>query len=156
MAITTSDPGSSFAATASSEYNTIKGLIEGRSGPAAVLSPTCFLQGSYRQETAIYSISDADIVALCQLWYPASGGSSGGPIYCRDDIFRVIAAPLLADQRYCDKVRYGSQSICTKVDLGIKVEILPTMAISCLQARIENRITDREMVTPPVPVQPPR
>lgn len=121
------NPGTSFTATASSQYNTIKGLIGDRSGPAAALSPSCFLQGSYRQDTAIYTINDVDIVALCQLWYPASGGSGGDTIYYRDDIFRIIAAPLLADGRYRDKVKFGSQSMCIKVDLGIKVEILPVV-----------------------------
>ncbi len=48
------NPGTSFEATASSLYNTIKGLIEDRRGLAAGLSPTCFLQSSYRQQTAIY------------------------------------------------------------------------------------------------------
>jgi hypothetical protein len=121
------NPGSSFEATASSQYNTIKGLIEDRRGPAAVLSPTCFLQGSYRQQTATYSINDVDIVALCELWYPAASGFGSGPVYYRDDIFRIIAAPLLADLRYRDKVRYRPGSMCIKVDLGIKVEILPVV-----------------------------
>ena len=62
------NPGSSFEAAASSQYNTIKGLIEDRQGYAAVLSPICFLQGSYKQQTAIYTINDVDIVVLCSLW----------------------------------------------------------------------------------------
>ena len=121
------NPGSSFEATASSQYNTIKALIDDRRGSAAVLSPTCFLQGSYRQQTATYSINDVDIVALCELWYPAATGVGSSTVYYRDDIFRIIAAPLLADLRYRDKVRYGPGSMCIKVDLGIKVEILPVV-----------------------------
>lgn len=119
------NPGSSFEATASSEYNTIKGLVEDRRGPAAGLSPTCFLQGSYRQQTATYSINDVDIVALCELWQPGGGG--GGTSYGRDEIFEIIAAPLRADRRYASKVRFGPTSMCIKLDLGIKVEILPVV-----------------------------
>jgi hypothetical protein len=118
------NPGPTFEATASSQYNTIKGLIENRQGPAAALWPICFLQGSYKQQTAIYTINDVDIVALCQLWQPGSGGGGG---YGRDQIFDLIAAPLRADGRYASKVRYGANSMCVKVDLGIKVEILPVV-----------------------------
>jgi hypothetical protein len=120
------NPGASFEATASSQYNTIKGLIEDRQGRAAVLSPVCFLQGSYKQQTAIYTINDVDIVVLCQLWQPATIGS-GGVIYGRNEIFDLIAAPLRADWRYASKIRYGATSMCIKIDLGIKVEILPVV-----------------------------
>ena len=118
------NPSPTFEATASSQYNTIKSLIEDRSGPAAVLLPRCFLQGSYRQQTAIHSINDVDIVVLCSLWQPGSGS---GPGWSRDNIFGTIAAPVLADGRYRSKVRYGPSSMCIKVDLGIKVEILPVV-----------------------------
>src|ERR1700688_968866 len=87
------NPGTSFEETASSQYNTIKGLIEDRTGGAAALSPTCFLQGSYKQQTAIYTINDVDIVVLCNLWQPGSPGGFGKS-YGRDEIFRIIAAPL--------------------------------------------------------------
>ncbi|MGC2154463.1 MAG: hypothetical protein WA618_20650, partial [Terriglobales bacterium] len=120
------NPGTSFEATASSQYNTIKDLIENPKGPAAALSPVCFLQGSYRQQTAIYSINDVDIVTLCRLWQPGSGGT-GTRSFGRNEIFDIVAAPLKADRRYALKVRYGPQSMCIKVDLGIKVEILPVV-----------------------------
>jgi hypothetical protein len=120
------NPGSTFTQTAASQHNTIRNLIEDRNGPAAELAPVTFLQGSYRQQTAIYAINDVDIVALCNLSYPGTPGGTGKS-YGRDEIFRIIAAPLLADGRYRDKVRYGPQSMCIKVDLGIKVEILPVV-----------------------------
>ena len=76
------NPSPTYEARASSQYNTIKGLIENRAGPASVLSPTCFLQGSYRRETAIYTINDVDIVVLCQvLSHPPILGA------CRDNGF---------------------------------------------------------------------
>jgi hypothetical protein len=120
------NPGSSFEQTASSQHNTIRGLIEDRNGPAAELSPMTFLQGSYRQQTALYTINDVDIVVLCNLSYPGNPGGFGRS-YGRDEIFRVIAAPLLADTRYGSKVKFGPQSMCIKIDLGIKVEILPVV-----------------------------
>jgi Second Messenger Oligonucleotide or Dinucleotide Synthetase domain len=118
------NPKQSFVEIAASEHSTITGLIEDRRGPAAELSPTCFSQGSYKQDTAIYSINDVDIVALCNLWQPGSGGGNG---WSRDEIFATVAAPLLNDRRYRDKVQYGPQSMCVKVDLGIAIEILPVV-----------------------------
>ena len=120
------NPGLIFEATVSSQYNTIKGLIEDRTGLAASLSPVCFLQGSYRQQTAIYSINDVDIVVLCSLWQPGFG-AGGGRSYGRNEIFDIIAAPLRNDGRYRTKVRFGPTSMCIKVDLSIKVEILPVV-----------------------------
>src|SRR3972149_5236276 len=104
------NPGASFEATASSEYNSIKGLIEDRNGLAKELRPRCFLQGSYKQDTAIYTINDVDVVALCEELSQGEGPSGGGQTYNRDNIFRIIAAPLLNDRRYRDKVRYHGGS----------------------------------------------
>ena len=102
-------------------------LIEGGRGAAAELEPRCFLQGSYKQDTAIYTINDVDIVVLCRLWQPAESGGGSGRSWGRDAIFGAIAQPLLADGRYRDKVRYSATSMCIKVDLGIKLEILPVV-----------------------------
>lgn len=122
------NPSAAFETKAAGEYKTITGLLENPNGPAGILSPTCFLQGSYKQDTAIYSINDVDIVALCQLWQPRARFGSGASL-ARNEIFRTIARPLWADARYADKVRYGSHSMCVKVDLGIKVEILPAVFV---------------------------
>jgi hypothetical protein len=119
------NPSPTFEQIASREHSTIRGLIEKRDGPASVLSPRCFLQGSFKQQTATYSINDVDLVVLCNLWYPGAGGNVRS--YGRDEIFQIVAAPLLADGRYCSRVFYGPTSMCIKVDLGIKVEILPVV-----------------------------
>src|SRR5205809_369971 len=121
------NPKQSFVEVAAREHNTITRLIEDPQGRAAALSPTCFLQGSYKQDTAIYSINDVDIVALCNLWHP---GHDGGKPWSRDEIFASVAALLLNDARYRDKVRYGAQSMCIKVDLGIAIEILPVVYVA--------------------------
>lgn len=122
------NPGSSFEERAASEHKSIIHLIENTSGPAAKFSLTCFLQGSYRRQTAIYTINDIDIVALCHL-KPSFGLTvwTNEQRWRRDELFETIAAPLRADRRYSDKVRYDSASMCIKVDLGIKVEILPVV-----------------------------
>ena len=119
------NPGVSFIERAASQHGTITSLIENPSGLASELSPQCFLQGSYKQNTAIYTINDIDIVALCSLWFPSSGGP--GKHWSRDEIFATISASLLQDGRYKDKIRYTAESMCIKVDLGIKVEILPAV-----------------------------
>jgi hypothetical protein len=120
------NPSPSFEKTAAREHNSITTLIKNPYGLASVLSPICFLQGSYKQETAIYTINDVDIVVLCKLWQPGSG-DVGSRSWSRDEIFDTVAAPLLNDGRYKNKVRYHSNSICIKVDLDIKIEILPVV-----------------------------
>src|SRR5215208_409343 len=102
------NPSSTFEKKASEHYSAVKALIEDRRGLAGELSPVCFLQGSYRHETATYTINDVDIVALCQLWQPGPG--NGGRSYDRDEIFDTVAAPLLNDWRYKDTVRYTARA----------------------------------------------
>ena len=119
------NPSPSFVQKAAREHENIRALIENPNGYASILSPKCFLQGSYKQDTAI-DTNDIDIVVLCELWQPGSG-RFGTKTWSRDEIFNTIAAPLFADGRYRDKVRYHESSMCIKVDLGIKVEILPVV-----------------------------
>jgi len=118
------NPSPTFEQQAAREHKTITALLENPDGRAAELSPRCFLQGSYKQQTAIYTINDVDIVALCQLWNPGSGT---GRSWSREEIMDTLAAPLRQDRRYKDKVDYHSGSMCIKLDLGIKVEILPVV-----------------------------
>ncbi len=119
------NPSPTFEEQASSQYQTIKSLIEDPRGLASALSPTCFLQGSYKQSTAIYTINDIDIVALCRfLSFP---GPAGGQAWTRNEIFDTIAAPLKNNGTYKNKVVYNDLSMCVKLDLGIKVEILPVV-----------------------------
>jgi hypothetical protein len=118
------NPSATFEQKASSEHNSIRGLIEDSKGKAAIFKPKSFLQGSYKQDTAIYSINDVDIVVLCELWQPYGGS---GNTFNRNDIFNILAAPLIDDSRYNNKIYYNDSSMCIKVDLGIKIEILPAV-----------------------------
>ena len=119
------NPSPTWVEKASSQYNSIKGVLENATGDIAKLNPKIFLQGSYGRDTAIYAINDLDIVALCDLWYPPTQG--GGNSWGRNKIFDTLAEPLFNDGRYASKVTYGPNSMCIKLDLGIKVEILPAV-----------------------------
>ena len=121
------NPSTTTEQIAAAEYAAIKALIEDRDGLAAALSPVCFLQGSYRQQTAIHTLHDIDIVALCELWQPGATGPSAGPTWGRHEIFDTIAAPLLNSQKYRGKVRYNQTSMCIKVDGAMRSEILPVV-----------------------------
>lgn len=112
---------------AASEYAAVKALIEDRAGLAVALAPTCFLQGSYRQQTAIHTLHDVDVVALCELWQPGSAAGGGGVTWDRHQIFDTVAAPLLASSRFRDRVRYSQTSMCIKIDGPMRVEILPVV-----------------------------
>jgi hypothetical protein len=121
------NPSVSFEQTASSEHNAIRSLIEDPYGPASSLRPITFLQGSYRQDTAIDTINDIDIVVLCRELSIGGGEGRGGRSWFRNEIFDTIAAPLLRHWQYWEKVRYTDSSMCIKVDLAIKIEILPVV-----------------------------
>lgn len=121
------NPSRPFEQKASAHYAAVKALVEDRYSLAGGLLPVCFLQGSFRNETATYTINDVDIVALCTyLWDPGQWGP-GVRCYSRDEIFDTIAAPLRNDRRYEDKVRYNSQSMCIKLDVEPRIEILPVV-----------------------------
>jgi len=122
------NPSQTKVTAAAREHGRIKELLEDSNGPAGVISPECFLQGSYKQDTAIHDINDVDIVALCTLWQPSSGSSSPGTkSYGRDEIFRLIAAAVGVDSRYRGKITYTSNSMCVKVEADTRVEILPVV-----------------------------
>jgi len=114
------NPATTWATRAASQYSGIQSVLEGKGD----LEPKLFLQGSYRRDTAIYTINDVDIVALCKLWFPGTGSGSG---WNRDQVFAAVAAPLLQSATYARKVRYGPTSLCIKLDLDIPVEILPAV-----------------------------
>lgn len=120
------NPSPGFQQTAAREHDAITTLIASRAGPAGVLEPYCFLQGSYRQETAIYSINDVDIVALCKAWFPGER-VPGAVEWTRDALFSTVASAIAADTRYQGRVRYAPTSMVIHVDLDIRVEVLPVV-----------------------------
>lgn len=119
------NPSTSYEEAAASAHSNITSLIESTAGPAGDLRIKCFLQGSYRRDTAIHTINDVDIVALCNLSYSERANEQ-----TRNDIFRMIASAVAEDSHYTDKIRYRKRSLCIKVDLtGVKIEILPAIKV---------------------------
>lgn len=121
------NPSDSKVKVAAAEHAEITRLITDANGSAAQLSPHCFLQGSYRQQTAIHDINDVDLVVLCRLWYPGSPNPAPGTTWSRDRIFDAIASALKRNQSYANKIEYGPNSTCIKVNGAIKVEVLPAV-----------------------------
>ncbi len=136
------NPSPSVTTQAASEYNSIKRVLEGDPTLSSPLGAQCYLQGSYGWKTAIHDINDVDIVLFCQgLHYPPVPGSVSAPgtSWDRHRIFSSVISALHSDRRYRDKLMpVNSDSMCVKLDLGIKVEILPVVRNS------GNIVTDRE------------
>ncbi len=120
-------PSATTETTAAREYAAVKVLIESRVGATAVLAPSCFLQGSYTQQTAIYTLHDVNIVALCRVWQQPVQGAGAGETWTRDRIFETLAQPLMNSLRYRGRVRYGPTSMCIKIDGEVRLEILPAV-----------------------------
>jgi hypothetical protein len=60
------------------------------------------------------------------LWYPPPVVAGAGQ-WPRDAIFDTIAAAIAVNTRYASKISYGPTSMVLKVELGIRVEILPAV-----------------------------
>jgi len=111
------------------------------------LGPYIFLQGSYRRDTAIYTINDVDIVVLCQnLCYPPSGGP--GRSYSRNDIFSIVAKAIKSSNLYKDKVTYTPTSKCIKVKTSVRLDVLPVVCqkghydVQAVRLMIEESLSD--------------
>lgn len=120
------NPSTTTEQTAAGLYAAVKGLIEDRQGPAGPIAPVCFLQGSYRQQTAIHTLHDVDIVALCGLWQPGSTADSGRS-WSRDDIFAAIASAITKNSQFSAVIHYGPNSMCVKLKTAMRVEVLPVV-----------------------------
>ena len=119
------NPSPTYERNASSAYNNIKQILERDEGMKE-LGPHIFLQGSYKRDTAIYTINDVDVVVLCtKLHYPPAG--VGGRSHSRDEIFRIVAGAIRSNDSYRDKVEYGPQSKCIKVSTSVQLDVLPVV-----------------------------
>lgn len=117
------NPSKTYVETASSAHSTIRSLIESRDGPAADLRIRTFVQGSYGRKTAIHSINDVDVVALCSLTYKESANYK-----TRNQIYQMIADSISDNRQYHDKVAFNEHSLCIKIKLkGIIIEVLPAL-----------------------------
>lgn len=117
------DPSPTYVSVASRAQARIRALVEDREGPAGDLRVGCFIQGSYGRRTAIHTINDVDIVALCGVPWSENANRS-----TRDQVFTLIREAIASDGTYADKTRCGADSICVKVELAaMKLEVLPAL-----------------------------
>ncbi len=127
------NPSSTYAKTAARAQKEIRSLIEDREGPSGDFRIKSFIQGSYGRYTAIHTINDVDIVALCSLSYKTSANQN-----TRNQIFAMIASSIKCNKRYKGKVLFNDQSICIKVILkGIKLEVIPALRVPKKQFKYE-------------------
>jgi hypothetical protein len=120
------NPSPTYTKNAAASHGKIVDLLEDKNGPVGKLRIKCFLQGSYKRETAIHTINDVDIVALCT----APNYSEKANRNTRDQIFNMIVESIARNKVYKDKVYYRNKSICVKIDLqAIRLEVLPALRI---------------------------
>ncbi len=119
------NPSKTYKNIAASAHSNITSLIEKSDGPAKDYKIKCFLQGSYKRNTAIHTINDVDIIAACDLSYKESANQN-----TRNQIFKVISDSIGEAETYREKIKFNNESVCVKVLLsGIKIEILPALKI---------------------------
>lgn len=105
----------------SGTYNTIKNVLEGKDTPYAGKNYKVFLQGSYGNDTNIYSESDVDIViklddcfqhdlsGLSQAQQDAFKSSHSDAMYTHVDFKREVSSVL--SSRYGSDVDFGEKAI---------------------------------------------
>lgn len=117
------NPSQTYIDAAATAHAEIRDLIEDKNGPAADLAIRTFIQGSYGRHTAIHTINDVDIVALCNLAYRPSANRA-----TRDQIHKLVVDSITRSTRYKNRVHHGPQSMCVKVELKeVTLEILPAL-----------------------------
>ncbi|WP_437665607.1 nucleotidyltransferase domain-containing protein [Sorangium sp. So ce1182] len=86
------------------------------------------LQGSYKNDTALWDMNDVDIVAvskgLVSCYFTGSTPTNGVPWA---DIFSRIEKRLQADTRYQGK--WTREDKCIRLNTGVKVDIVPAVRI---------------------------
>ena len=134
------NPSATITSRAASEYNSIKRVLENHPTLGSDLNAHCYVQGSYGWETAIHDINDVDVILFLEgLHFPPTSAGGPGTGWDRNRIFKTVISALQGDLRYLHKLMpVKPDSMCVKVDLGIKVEILPVVRNSA------NVVTDRE------------
>lgn len=139
------NPSPSYVQAAARAHTRVRGLIEDPAGPCADLRIHTFLQGSYRRSTAIYTINDVDVVALCSLTHRPSANQR-----TRDYLFACIREAIEGDSNHAGKVHEGPSSMCVKLRLkAVTVEVLPALRSEGLGADEEPFWIFRPREVPP-------
>lgn len=93
-----------------------------------------FLQGSYKNDTALWDMNDVDIVAvsrgLVSMHFTGGTSSSGGVSW--DEIFARIERKLQGDVRYRGK--WTREDKCIRLNTGVKIDIVPAVRIGGIDA----------------------
>lgn len=104
------------------EHQAVRTLL----GDTAYLT---FLQGSYKNDTALWEVDDVDIVALYRdVRSTAYGYASTGSSITWDELFSRIERKLQSDYRYVGRWQRGDK--CIRLNAGIKVDIVPAVYVT--------------------------
>ncbi len=114
-------PAESTAAQAISIHQSVRTLL-GDTDFATVL------QGSYKNDTALFDMNDVDIVAVSRKAYSARANSFLPiRVVSWNDLFGQIEAKLNTDGRYRGK--WKREDKCIRLNTGIKIDIVPAARI---------------------------
>lgn len=115
---------------------TIKRAISIHESVRAVLGDVdyaTFLQGSYKNDTALWDMNDVDIVAVSRnLVSSAFSGSSGGAGVAWTEIFARIERKLQSDIRY--QGRWTREDKCIRLNTEVRIDIVPAVRIGDVAA----------------------
>lgn len=82
---------------------------------------TTFLQGSYRNDTALADINDVDVVVV----FRAYKRSWWWPDYNWDKLFGWLRNELNSDPRYAGKISVRDK--CLSIDTGVNIDVVPAI-----------------------------
>jgi hypothetical protein len=111
---------------------TVKQAISIHENVRAVLGDSdyaTFLQGSYKNDTALWDMNDVDIVAVSRgLRSTVFSGQPGGEPVAWPEIFARIERKLQTDQRYQGK--WSREDKCIRLNTGVRVDIVPAVYVT--------------------------
>jgi hypothetical protein len=112
-------PSTTTVNQAVATHESVRALL----GDSAYLT---FLQGSYKNDTALWDMNDVDIVAVSRdLVSIAFTGTPGGAPVAWDEIFARIERKLQADHRY--QGRWKREDKCIRLNTGTRIDIVPAV-----------------------------
>lgn len=88
-----------------------------------------FLQGSYKNDTALWDMNDVDIVAVARgVFSTTLTGRTGTNVIPWDEIFSRIERKLQSDPRYQGK--WKREDKCIRLNTGVKIDIVPAVHVT--------------------------
>lgn len=96
------------------------------------LDYSTFLQGSYKNDTALWDMNDVDIVAVSRgLVSSHFNGTTPTNGVSWEEIFGRIERKLQADARYQGKWTRGDK--CIRLNTGVKIDIVPAVQVGSIE-----------------------